>query len=176
METKDKMQKSVEMTIGEFSKIRTGRASPSLVEGIKVKAYDSLLPLKQVAGITCPEPRLIVIRPWDKSLISNIEKAIYASDIGLTPSNDGSVIRINVPPLSEERRKEIVKFVRKIAEEGKVAIRNVRRESIERLKKLEEISEDEKKRGEKEIQKYTDEFIENLEKVLANKEREIMEE
>lgn len=175
-DTISKMEKSLEMTVREFSRIRTGRASPVLVQGVKVNAYNSTLPLSQVAGITCPEPRLIVIRPWDNSLVPEIEKAIYKSEIGITPSTDGNVIRLNIPPLSEERRKELVKLVKRIGEEGKVSIRNIRREAMEEIKNITEISEDEKKRAEKEIQNDTDKFIEKTSNAIENKEHEIMEE
>lgn len=175
---RDKMDKSIKLLKSEFMKIRTGRANPGILADIKVDSYGTLLPLSQIASIGVPEPRLIVVRPWDKNLLLDIERAIHKSGLGLTPSNDGNVIRLPVPELTEERRKEIVKLVKRLAEENKVAIRNIRREVIHEIKTKEknhEISEDNARRGEKEVQKITDECIEEVDKILENKEKEIME-
>lgn len=177
-ETEGKMKKVIENTKREFGKIRTGRARPSLVEGIKADYYGTLTPLEQMAKISAPEPRLLVIQPWDKSVIKNIETAILKSDLGLNPNNDGDVIRINIPQLTEERRKELVRVVRKKAEEERIAIRNIRREANDDLKELEEqgeISEDNYHRGLDNIQELTDEYIHKVDEVLEEKENEIME-
>lgn len=177
-ETEEKMKKVVENTRKEFGKIRTGRARPSLVEGIMVEYYGTMTPLEQMAKISAPEPRLLVIQPWDKSVINNIEHAILKSDLGLNPTNDGDVIRITIPQLTEERRKELVRVVRKKAEEERIAVRNIRREANEELKKLEkdgEISEDNYHRGLENVQELTDEYIEKIDKLLEEKEAEIME-
>ncbi|AZR72374.1 ribosome recycling factor [Anoxybacter fermentans] len=177
-ETEEKMKKVIEATKREFATIRTGRARPSLVENIKVEYYGTLTPLNQMAQISAPEPRLLTIRPWDKTAISAIEKAIIASDLGLTPNTDGEVIRLNIPQLTEERRKELVKVVRKKAEEERIVIRNLRREANEQLKKLKEdgeISEDEMYRGLDDVQELTDKYIEKIDKLLEEKEAEIME-
>lgn len=173
-----RMDKSINNLADEFKKIRSGRANASLVEGIIVDYYGSRMPLKQLAGISVPEPRLIVIQPWDKNALSAIEKAIHTSDIMLTPNNDGKVIRINVPPLTEERRKELVKVTRAKAEESRVAIRNIRREINEEIKKQEKdgsLGEDEAKRLLDEVQKITDEYISRINDMLNAKESEIME-
>ncbi|MCK4351950.1 ribosome recycling factor [candidate division WOR-3 bacterium] len=175
-ETSHKMRKSIEILEQELRTIRTGRASPSLVEGIKVLAYESSLPIKQVAAIACPEPNLIVIRPWDRNLIPEVEKAILKSDIGLTPSNDGVAIKLPIPLLTEERKKDLIKIVHRITEESKVSLRNIRRDAIAELKEIEGISDDAKYHGEKEIQHITDKHMEKLDKILENKEHEIMEE
>ena len=177
-DAKERMKKAVKVVEDELKGVRTGRASPSILQGIKVEYYGTKVPINQVASITVPQPDLLVVHPWDKSVLPEIEKAIRASDLGLNPSNDGNVIRIPIPPLTEERRKELVKLVRKMAEEGRVAIRNIRRdanEKVRRLKKDGEISEDDAMRLEKEIQKLTDEYIEKIDEVLEHKEKEIME-
>jgi len=174
----EKMKKAITSLQREFSTLRAGRASPALVERLEVDYYGTPTPLNQIAGISAPEPRLLVIQPWDKSSISNIEKTILKSDLGLNPINDGNVIRLNFPQLTEERRNELVKFVRKKAEESKVAIRNIRREANDTLKAQEkdgDLSEDEKKRSQDEIQKLTDKYIEEVDKVLSQKEKEIKE-
>ena len=176
--TTEKMGKSLEAFKQELTKIRTGRASLSLLDGIKVEAYGSPMPLNQVGTLTIPESRQIVIQPWDPQLMSGIEKAILKSDLGLTPVNDGKVIRINIPQLTEERRKELVKVVKKIAEEYRVAVRNHRRDAIDILKKQKknkEVSEDEQFRLQDEAQKETDSFIKKIDKVAAEKENEVME-
>ena len=176
--TTEKMGKSLEAFKQELTKIRTGRASLSLLDGIKVEAYGSPMPLNQVGTLTIPESRQIVIQPWDPQLMSGIEKAILKSELGLTPINDGKVIRINIPQLTEERRKELVKVVKKIAEEYRVAVRNHRRDAIDILKKQKknkEVSEDDQFRLQDEAQKETDSFIKKIDEVAAEKENEVME-
>ena len=175
-QTNEKMEKTVEVLHNEFIRIRTGRASTGLVEGIKVESYGSLLPIKQVASIACPEPRLIVIRPWDPKLIPEIEKAILKSEVGLTPNNDGVAIKLPIPQLTEERRKDIVKMVRKITEDSRIGLRNIRREEINKLKGIEGISDDDKYHGEREIQHITEKHIDKLNESLSKKEKEIMDE
>jgi ribosome recycling factor len=173
-----RMKKAVETIQQELAKIRTGRATTTLLDNVKVSYYGSTVPISQTATITIPEPRLIAIQPWDKSMISEIEKAILKSDLGLTPSNDGTFIRIPIPQLSEERRKELVKVVRKFAEEGRIAIRNVRRDVNDHLKKMQKehlISEDELSVILDEIQELTDNSIAEIDQVLEKKELEIME-
>lgn len=175
---KDRMGKSIESLKREYSRLRTGRASISLLDGIKVSYYDTLTPLNQMASLAVPEPRLIVIQPWDKTAIEDIEKAILKSELGLTPINDGKVIRISIPPLTEERRKELVKVARKMSEENKVAIRNIRRDANEMLKDLKkekEITEDDLYRSQEEVQKTTDQFISQVDELCAAKEKEILE-
>lgn len=176
-ELRSKMNKSINVLKKELSKIRTGRASTALIEDIMIECYGTEMPLKQIASISVPESRMILIQPWDKSIIGEIEKGILKSDLGLTPVNDGKVIRINIPPLTEERRKELVKLVRKVGEDIKVAIRNNRREANDQFKKLKnekQISEDDYRRALNEVQKITDEFIEKVEKLVQEKEKEIM--
>ncbi|HDH02093.1 MAG TPA: ribosome recycling factor [Nitrospirae bacterium] len=175
---KEKMEKAIEVFRKDLGSIRTGRASTSLLDNISVNYYGTQTPLNQVASLSVPEPRVIVIQPWEQALIPVIEKAILHSDLGLNPSNDGKVIRIAIPPLTEERRKQLVKVVKKRAEEARVAIRNIRRETNEELKKLEKdkhISEDDIKKGLEEIQKLTDTYIKTIDEVLQHKEKEIME-
>lgn len=176
LDTEEKMQKAVAGLQKELATIRTGRATPTLIEHIKVEYADALLPLNQVASISAPEARLLVIQPWDKSTIRNIEKSILTSDLGLNPVNDGNVIRINIPPLSEERRQEMIKIVRKRVEERRIAIRNLRREAIEQQKELEknkDISQDEYKRALDQLQKLTDSFIAETDQVGQDKEAEL---
>lgn len=175
---KDRMGKSMESLKREYSRLRTGRASISLLDGIRVSYYDTPTPLNQMASLAVPEPRLIVIQPWDKTAIEDIEKAILKSELGLTPMNDGKVIRISIPPLTEERRKELVKVARKMSEENKVSIRNIRRDANEMLKDLKkekEISEDDLFRSQEEVQKATDQFISQVDELCAAKEKEILE-
>jgi len=175
---KEKMEKAIEVLKKDLGSIRTGRASISLLDHITVDYYGTQTPLNQVASLSVPEPRMIAIQPWEQALIPVIEKAILQSDLGLNPSNDGKVIRIAIPPLTEERRKQLVKVVRKRAEEARVAIRNIRRDTNEELKRLEKnehISEDDIKRGLEEIQKLTDAHIKTIDEVLQHKEKEIME-
>lgn len=177
-DSEDRMQKSIKNLEHDFIMIRTGRATPALFDNIKVDYYGSQTPLNQTANISVPEARLVVIQPWDKSTLPLIEKAILASDLGFNPSNDGKVIRINIPPLTEERRKELAKLARANAENCRVAIRNVRRDANEELKKFQkssEITEDDLKKGEADIQKLTDTYIGKVDSLLAEKEKEIME-
>lgn len=174
----DKMVKSVASLKDEFNTIRTGRASASLFDKIRVDYYGQKTPLNQVATISVPEARLVVIQPWDKGLLSELEKAIQTSDLSVNPNNDGKVIRINFPPLTEERRKEFVKHAKNLAEQARVAVRNIRREANDDLKKQlksSELSEDQEKRLTEEIQKLTDEYVEQINVVLEEKEKEIME-
>ncbi len=177
-DAKDRMQKAVATLEKEFKRLRTGRASVSLVDGIRVEYYGTPTPLNQLATLTVPEPRTIMIQPWDQSCLGEVEKAIMKSELGLTPMNDGKVIRIHVPPLTEERRRDLVKLVKKMAEEAKVAVRNIRRdanEMIKDLKKEKEISEDEQFKGQEEVQKITDDFIKKIDELSAAKEKEILE-
>ena len=177
-ELRQKMTKSTEALEKEFKRIRTGRASTSLLEGIKVECYDTQMPLEQVASMSVPESRLMTIQPWDQSIIGDIEKGILKSELGLTPINDGKIIRISIPPLTEERRKELAKLAKRIAEESKISIRNLRREANEMFKELKaekEISEDELYRSQDEVQKITDEFIKKIDVITSQKEKEIIE-
>ena len=172
-----RMQKSIEVFEGNLSEIRAGRANPAILNKISVEYYGVETPINQVAGISVPEARMIVIQPWDASILKAIEKAILASDIGLNPNNDGKVIRLNFPDLTEERRKEVAKEVRKIAEEAKVSIRSIRRDGMDEVKdelKKSEITEDEKADAEDKIQKLTDKYVAEIDKILENKEKEIM--
>ncbi|MBI2848364.1 MAG: ribosome recycling factor [Chloroflexi bacterium] len=171
-----KMRKAAEGLSIELATIRTGRATPSLVEHLKVEYGGALMPINQVAGISAPEARLLVIQPWDRGAMRNIEKAILASDLGLTPINDGNVIRINIPPLSEERRQELIKAVHRRVEERKIAIRNLRRDAIEELKELEkkkDISQDQHKQALNQLQKVTDSSIAIVEQIGRDKETEL---
>ena len=174
-----RMEKAVEAVRREFAKIRTGKATVSLLDGVKVEYYGSSAPLRQVANISVPEARLLVVQPWDKKIIGDVEKAIRTADLGLNPSNDGNLIRVPIPALTEERRKEMVRYVHKLAEEGRVAVRNVRRDINEDLKKkLKDgaISEDDFHRAhDKTVQDMTDEHIHEIDHVLAAKETELME-
>jgi ribosome recycling factor len=169
------MAKAVEAVRREFSTVRTGKATTSLLDLVKVDAYGSEMPLNQVASVATPEPKLLTIQPWDKSLLKAVEKAILASDLGLTPSNDGNLIRLPLPPLTEERRRELVKVVHKFAEEGRVAIRHARTEAISRIKKTEHVSEDDQKHAEKDVQRLHDEHLKQVEETVKAKETEIME-
>ena len=174
----ERMQKSVEATRNEFSTVRTGRASPHLLDRIDVDYYGATTPLRQLANISASEARLLTVTPYDKSSIKAIEKSIMESDIGLTPSNDGSVIRLTIPELTEERRKELVRIVHGIAEEGRVSVRNVRRDithDLRELKKEGEVGEDEERRAESELQKLTDKRIGEIDSFLSGKEEEILE-
>lgn len=174
----ERMDGAIEVFKKDLGTIRTGRASLSLLEGITVDYYGTPTPIQQVASLSIPEPRQIMIQPWEQRLIPEIEKAIMKSDLGLTPTNDGKVIRINIPTLTEERRKQLVKVVRKRAEEARIAIRNIRRDTNEELKKLEKdkhLSEDIVKKSQEEIQKITDSYIAKIDDILAHKEKEIME-
>ena len=177
-ETEQEMKKALEAVEREFSELRTGRANPKLVEGLRINYYGSPTLLKEIASISVPEARLIVIHPWDPNTISEIEKVILQSNLGITPSNDGKVIRLAIPPLSAERRQELVKLAKKIAEEGRVSIRTIRKDANQRLKESEKaklISEDDRFRAQEEIQKLTDKYIEQINKVLEEKEKELHE-
>ncbi|MDD5558592.1 ribosome recycling factor [Candidatus Methylomirabilis sp.] len=172
------MRKAIEATLKGFNGVRTGRASLALLDGVMVEAYGSAVPLNQVGTLAVPETRLITVQPWDPSLLTAIERAILKSDLGVTPGNDGKVIRIAIPSLTEERRKDLVKVVRKIAEEGRVAVRNARREANESLKRQErekEASEDDVKHGVDMVQDLTNRLIHEIDGLLAKKEKEIME-
>ena len=171
----DAMQKAIANTRHEFATIRSGKATTSLLDTIRVDAYGQQLPVNQVASISAPEPRLITVQPWDRSLVGAVEKAILASDLGLNPANDGTIIRVPLPPLTEERRKELVKVVHKLAEEGRIAIRHARTEGLAQIKKIEHVSEDEKKRAEKDVQKAHDDAIKQVDGLVKGKEQEIME-
>jgi ribosome recycling factor len=175
---KDEMEKTISSLSKSFSRVRTGRASVALLDGIKVDYYGTATPIAQVANISIPESRLILIVPWDASVIGAVEKAIQKSDLGLTPSSDGKVVRLSIPQLTEERRKELVKVVKKMAEEGKVKLRNARRDANEELKNLKKnnkMAEDELFTAQEEVQKLTDQYIEKTDKILTAKEKEIME-
>lgn len=177
-EMEEKMMKTLEVVHNEFATVRTGKASTSLVENIQVEAYGGHMRMKEVAGLSTPEPRLIVIQPWDPSIVKAVEKAIMTSELGITPNIDGKIIRIPIPELDAERRRELDKVCKKMAEDGRVAIRNERRHGIDALKKLQKegkITEDELKHGEKEVQNKTDEYIKEIETVLAHKEKEILQ-
>ena len=173
----EKMTKTCENLDGEFSNIRAGRANPNLLNRIMVEYYGTPTPMQQVGNISVPEPRIIQINPWEKSLLKAIEKAILASDLGITPTNDGTSIRLVFPELTEERRKELVKDIKKKGEAAKVAVRNVRRDANDTLKKMEkatDITEDERKEGEEKIQKMTDKYVATIDKSVENKSKEIM--
>jgi ribosome recycling factor len=174
-QSKQSMDKSIEAVKREFSTVRTGKATTSLLDLVRVEAYGNEMPLNQVGSVAAPEPKLLTIQPWDKGLLKAIEKAILASDLGLTPSNDGNIIRIPLPPLTEERRRELVKVIHKFAEEGRVAIRHARTEAINRIKKSEHVSEDEKKKAEKDVQKLHDDHMKLVDDTVKAKEAEIME-
>jgi ribosome recycling factor len=169
------MQKAVDATRRELSTIRSGKASTSLLDLVRVEAYGSSVPLNQVAMVAAPEPRLLTVQPFDKGLTQAIDKAIREGDLGLNPSTQGNLIRIPLPPLSEERRRDLVKVVHKLAEEGRVAVRHGRTDTLTRIKKLEHVSEDDKTRAEKEVQKLTDEHIRQIDELIKSKEAEIME-
>ncbi len=169
------MQKAVDATRRELSTIRSGKASTSLLDLVRVDAYGQQLPLNQVAMVAAPEPRLLTVQPFDKGLTQAIDKAIREGDLGLNPSTQGNLIRIPLPPLSEERRRDLVKIVHKLAEEGRVAVRHGRTDTLTKIKKLEHISEDDKTRAEKEVQKLTDEHIRQIDDLIKSKEAEIME-
>ena len=174
---KEKMEKSISVYSERLAEVRAGRANPAILNKVKIDYYGTPTPINQVAGISVPEARLIVIQPWDASILKEIEKAILASEIGINPNNDGKVIRLTFPELNEERRKEIVKDIRKMAEDAKVAIRSIRRDAIDEAKAMQknaEMSEDELKSAEDRIQKLTDKFVEEIDKILANKEKEVM--
>lgn len=173
----ERMEKAIGALKRDLGSLRAGRAAPGLLDRIQVEYYGTMTPLNQLANISTPDARTLMIQPWDKSSISSIEKAIQKSDLGLTPANDGTAIRLTIPPLTEERRADLVKMTKKFGEEAKVAIRNVRRDANDDIKKLEkeQISEDESKRHQDDIQKLTDRFVAEVDKVLSAKEKEIME-
>jgi ribosome recycling factor len=172
---KELMGKAVDATRRELSTIRSGKASTSLLDLVRVEAYGSQVPLNQVALVAAPEPRLLTVQPFDKGLAQAIEKAIRDGDLGLNPSTQGNLIRIPLPALSEERRKDLVKVIHKLAEEGRVAVRHGRTDTMSRIKKLEHVSEDDKTRAEKDVQKLTDEHIRQIDEIIKSKEAEIME-
>jgi len=175
---KRRMDKSIEATHHEFNSIRTGRASPALLDRITIDYYGTPTPLKSLASISAPEARLLVVQPFDPGSIKNIERAVQESDLGLTPSNDGKIVRLPIPALTEERRKDLVKVVRRVAEDGKVAIRNVRRDIMQHLKELVvngDVGDDEERRAEQQVQKITDEHTKSIDDLLKVKEAEIME-
>jgi ribosome recycling factor len=169
------MHKAVENTKREFSSIRSGKASTSLLDIVRVEAYGAHVPLNQVAMVAAPEPRLLTVQPFDKSLAHAIEKAIRDSDLGLNPATQGNLIRVPLPALSEERRKDLVKVVHKLGEEGRIAVRHARTDTLSRIKKLEKISEDDKRHAEKDVQKLTDEHIKQIDALIHSKETEILE-
>jgi ribosome recycling factor len=172
---REAMHKAMENTRREFATIRSGKATTSLLDTVRVEAYGQHMPLNQVATVSAPEPRLLTVQPWDKSLASAIEKALQSSDLGLNPANDGTIIRVPLPPLTEERRKELVRVVHKLAEEGRIAIRHARTDAIARTKKVEHVSDDDKHRAEKDIQTAHDDAIRDMEQLVKGKEQEIME-
>ena len=173
-----RMQGAIDVLGREFASVRTGRATTALLEGVRVDYYETLVPVAQVASLSVPDPRTLVIQPWDQTLLPRIEKAIQKSDLGLNPMNDGKMIRLTIPPLNEERRKQLAKVVGKLAEEARVAARNVRREAKDKLRALakeKKISEDEERRGEADLQKLTDRFVQRVDELLKKKEQEILE-
>ena len=177
-ETEERMKKTVEFFRKELASIRAGRATPALLDRITVDYYGTQTPLNQLANVSAPEPRLLVIQPYDKNAVGDIEKAIMKSDLGITPNTDGSIIRLTIPQLTEERRQQLVKLVRKKAEEERVAIRNARRDANDQLKRLEregEIPEDDARRAQGEVQELTDKYIKEIDELLAQKERDVME-
>ena len=175
-DTKNKMVRAMDLLKMEFSKMRTGRASASILDDIRVEYYGQIVPLNQVATVAVPDARLITIQPWETNMVSVIEKAIQKSGLGLNPSHDGKLIRVPIPPLNEERRKELVKYVKKVGEDTKVIIRNIRRDANETCKKLEKehVSEDDLKKAEKDVQKLTDDYIKLIDETVVHKEKEIM--
>jgi ribosome recycling factor len=177
-EMREKMEKTAEVLNQEYKKMRTGRASTSIIEGIKVECYGTQMRLNQIASLSSPESRLLIVQPWDQTIIGNIEKSILKSGLGLTPMNDGKLIRISIPPLTEERRKDLAKMAKKMSEDSKIIIRNHRREANEMLKDLKnegEISEDEMYAYQEKVQKNTDEFIAKIDEIRTQKETEILE-
>lgn len=177
-DAKDRMNKTVDNFIGELTKVRTGRATPALLDTVKVDYYGQMVPLNQAANVSAPEPRMIVVQPWEKNMLAEIEKAIQKADLGLNPGNDGTMIRVPIPQLSEERRKDLVKLVHKFAEDGKIAIRNIRRDVNDHLKKMEkdnQISEDELSVELDTVQEITDSGVKKIDEILASKEKEVLE-
>ena len=177
-EARERMDKSVEAVRREFGTVRTGKATPALLDTVRVEAYGSKVPLNQVATVSAPEPRLLLVQPWDKTVLPEVERGIQSADLGLNPANDGSVIRVPIPPLTEERRKDMVRLLHKLAEEGRISVRQARQDANKEVKKQEQahdISEDEARRQMDEIQKMTDEHIEKIDTLLKHKEEEVME-
>jgi ribosome recycling factor len=177
-ETEERMQKSISAFRRELAGIRTGRATTALLDSVKVEAYGQSMPLNQVASVSVPESRLILVQPWDRTIVPDVEKAIHKSDLGLVPNTDGNVIRLSIPPLTEERRQDLVKIVRKQAEEARISVRNIRRDANEALKKAQKdgsLSEDDSHKGMDGIQELTDTYVEEIDQVLSTKEAEIME-
>ncbi len=177
-EARTHMEKAVEAMRREFSSVRTGKASPALLDTVRVEAYGSKMPLNQVGTVSAPEPRMLVVQPWDKSLLKAIETGIVNADLGLNPSNDGNIIRVPIPQLTEERRKDMVRLLHKLAEEGRVAVRHARQEANKELKKKQadhELSEDDAHRHMDQVQKLTDEYIAKIDQLLKAKEQEVME-
>ena len=174
-DTRTAMEKALESSRREFGSIRSGKASPTLLDTVRVEAYGQHMSLNQVAAVAAPEPRLLTVTPWDKGLAHAIEKAIRDSDLGLNPATQGNLIRVPLPALSEERRKDLVRVVHKLGEEGRIAVRHARTETLSKVKKLEKISEDDKRHAEKEVQKLTDEHIKQIENLIHAKEAEILE-
>jgi ribosome recycling factor len=172
---REAMHRAIENMRREFATIRSGKATTSLLDTVRVDAYGQILPLNQVAGVSAPEPRMLTVQPWDRGLIGAVEKAIQSADLGLNPSNDGTIIRVPLPPLTEERRRDLVKVVHKLAEEGRIAIRHARTDAIHKVKKVEHVSDDAKRRADKDIQKLHDDAIAEIESVVKAKELEIME-
>jgi ribosome recycling factor len=177
-QAQEQMEKSLDAVRRDFNSVRTGKASPALLDNVRVDAYGSKMPLNQVASVNAPEPRLLLIQPWDKGLVGEIEKAIRNSDLGLNPANDGSIIRVPIPALNEERRREMVRMLHKLAEEGRIAVRHARQEANKEIKRQQtdhDISEDDARREMERIQKLTDEYIGKVDHLLAAKEEEVME-
>lgn len=174
-DAREAMTKAVENFRREISTVRTGKATTSLLDTVRVEAWGQMTPLNQLASVSAPEARLLVVQPWDRTQIAAIEKGIKAADLGLNPANDGTIIRIPIPPLNEERRRELVKLVKKFAEEGKIAVRHARTDAITRAKKVEHVSDDEKRHEEKEIQKLHDDFIGQIDAMVKAREADIME-
>lgn len=175
---RSQMEKAVDAMRREFASVRTSKATPALLDTVRVDAYGSRMPLNQVATIGAPEPRLLVVQPWDKSMLSAIEKSILSADLGLNPSNDGNVIRVPIPPLTEDRRRDMVRMLHKLAEEGRIAVRHARQEAnkdVKRLQQSNEIGEDDARRRQEQVQKLTDKYIARIDELLAAKENEVME-
>jgi ribosome recycling factor len=177
-ETEGRMRKAKENLARELSGIRTGKANPALLDGLKVDYYGAPTPLRQLANVAAPEPRMLLVQPFDRNAIGEIEKAILKSDLALNPANDGNVVRIPIPPLTEERRKELGKLVKRMGENAKVAVRNVRRDANDKLKKKEkegDLAEDQSKRGQEKVQDLTDKYVDDIDQMIAQKEKEVME-
>jgi len=177
-ETEDKMQKTVQSVRRDFASVRTGKATPALLDPVKVDYHGTIMPLNQLASISTPEPRLLVVQAWDKSAVGEIARAIQVADLGLNPQVEGNIVRLPIPPLNEERRMELVKHCKRVAEEGKVALRNIRREANDNLKKAEkdkDISEDDLKKGQDKVQELTNKYVEQIDGLIEAKEKEIME-